>query len=119
MACDRQTLDITHPEQVQQCVRQWQPDLIINTAAFTQVDAAESAQHAAWQANVVGAAQLARAAGDVGATLLHFSTDYVFAGQNAVNRALTNDVAEVFNETDTPQPINYYGYSKWQGSSRY
>ncbi|KAB7709669.1 dTDP-4-dehydrorhamnose reductase [Plesiomonas shigelloides] len=118
LACDRQALDITHPEQVQQCVRQWRPDLIINAAAFTQVDAAESAQHAAWQANVVGPAQLARAARDVGATLLHFSTDYVFAGQNAVNRALTNDVAEVFNETDTPQPINYYGYSKWQGEQQ-
>lgn len=108
LACDRQELDITHAEQVLQCVRRWQPELIINTAAFTQVDVAEREQHTAWQVNVLGPAHLARAARDCAASLLHFSTDYVFAGQEE----------QVFNETDSPQPLNYYGYSKWQGEQQ-
>lgn len=108
LACDRQMLDITDAKSVQTLVREWQPALIINTAAFTQVDGAQTERDATWQANVLGPAHLATAARDHGAQLLHFSTDYVFSG----------GAGQTFCETDSPAPINYYGYSKWQGEQR-
>ncbi|HSX11471.1 MAG TPA: dTDP-4-dehydrorhamnose reductase [Chlamydiales bacterium] len=81
---------------------------IINAAAFSQVDAAEEFRAEAYRANVIGPENLARIANDIGAKLIHISTDYVFPGN--VKRPLT--------ENDPVGPLNYYGKTKLQGEQR-
>ncbi|MGH9481452.1 MAG: SDR family oxidoreductase [Terriglobales bacterium] len=82
------------------------PQVVINAAAFNQVDLAETRRQQALAANFTGPAQLARAAERHGFTLVHFSTDYVFGGDG---------LARPRTEADPPQPVNFYGYSKLLG----
>lgn len=81
---------------------------IINCAAFSQVDAAESCREEAYKANALGPENLALAAKEIGAKLIHISTDYVFSGK--VNRPLT--------EEDPVGPRSYYGKTKLEGEER-
>ena len=81
---------------------------IINCAAFSQVDAAEGAREEAYKANAIGPENLALVAQEIGAQLLHISTDYVFPGN--VRRLLT--------EEDAVGPCNYYGVTKLEGEQR-
>ena len=78
---------------------------IINCAAYTAVDQAEIESAAAFRINAAGVENLAKLAAGLGAKLVHFSTDYVFDGQN--NRP--------YRENDQPRPLSQYGLSKWQG----
>ena len=78
-AADRATLDVTDEAQVGDAVRG--VDVVVNAAAWTDVDGAETAEAAAFRVNAVGSALLARACRSTGARLLQLSTDYVFAGQ--------------------------------------
>jgi dTDP-4-dehydrorhamnose reductase len=80
-------------------------DLIVNCAAFTQVDANETDQARAFRDNAQGPQSLALAARMCGATLLHVSTDYVFDGAKA----------EPYDETDEPRPVSVYGRAKLAG----
>lgn len=82
-----------------------QPDVIINAAAYTQVDLAEDAFKLAYRINAQAVAVLAEAAKRTGAILVHFSTDYVFDGSGD----------KPWQEEDKPAPLNAYGLSKWQG----
>ncbi|MDS1139981.1 dTDP-4-dehydrorhamnose reductase [Pusillimonas sp. SM2304] len=105
LALSRAALDIANPQAVLQRVASEQPDWIINAAAYTAVDQAESESAQAHAVNAQGPAHLAQAAGVAGARLLHISTDYVFDGQQ--NRPYT--------EQDATEPVNEYGRSKLQG----
>ncbi|MBO5999327.1 MAG: dTDP-4-dehydrorhamnose reductase [Lachnospiraceae bacterium] len=113
---DVDELDITNVESVVDFVRAEKPDHIVNCAAFTAVDAAEEKEDLAFKINAIGPRNLAIAASDTGASLVHISTDYVFPGTEP--RALT--------EFDKVGPVSAYGRTKLAGeefvkqfSSRY
>lgn len=104
-ALAREDLDITNRDHVVSLVNKYCPDVVINTAAYTAVDRAESERDKAFAVNAQGAGYVAEAANSVGARLIHISTDYVFNGKkNGPYRA-----------SDTPAPLNVYGHSKWEG----
>ena len=103
-AYDRSGLDIASRTAVLQAVEREQPAVIINAAAYTAVDKAES-EPAAYAANAEGAENLARVAHAAGAAILHISTDYVFNGQTE----------RPYRETDVPDPQTIYGQSKLAG----
>ncbi|KAG1087634.1 hypothetical protein G6F40_013681 [Rhizopus arrhizus] len=83
------------------------PDVIVNAAAYTAVDQAETDREAADQVNAQAVTALAQYAKDASALLVHYSTDYVFDG----------DSDQPYTETDTPRPLNVYGATKLGGES--
>lgn len=101
-------LDLGAPEQIQRLVQELRPSVIVNAAAYTAVDRAESEPEAAHAINAVAPGLLAHAAATAGASLVHFSTDYVFDG--AAERPYT--------ELDEPAPLGVYGRSKLEGERR-
>jgi dTDP-4-dehydrorhamnose reductase len=107
----RAQMDLTNPQSIQRAINDFQPDLIINPAAYTAVDLAESDSQTAFLVNAAAPALLAKEAKirDIG--LVHFSTDYVFDGSK---RNVQGELA-AYTETDTPCPINLYGRSKLEG----
>lgn len=100
-----QQMDITKPTSIANAITQHEPDIIINTAAYTAVDKAESEPDIATSVNHLGALELAMASEKHSIPLIHLSTDYVFAGEK--NRAYT--------EEDEALPLSVYGESKWLG----
>lgn len=104
-ALDRVALDIGDEASVSACVTQARPDLIVNAAAYTAVDKAESDAEAAWRINAVGPGNLARAAAQAGARFVHVSTDFVFDGSSGVPYRPEHPVA----------PLGVYGASKRGG----
>ncbi len=112
LAIDLPELDITDPDAVGAYFEHHHPDAVVNCAAWTDVDGAESNAAAAHAVNATGAGNLARAATRSGATLLHLSTDYVFDG-NAPLDAEGNPRAYV--ESDPTGPTSVYGQSKLAG----
>ncbi|GAB4356813.1 MAG: dTDP-4-dehydrorhamnose reductase [Gammaproteobacteria bacterium] len=104
-ALDRSELDITNSDDVVRCVAALRPDWIINAAAYTAVDAAESAPQPAFAVNRTGAANLAAAAAEQGARMLQVSTDYVFDGRQG----------HPYRADDPTAPLNVYGESKRAG----
>ncbi len=104
-ACDRQALDITDGGSVARFIEQGRFGWVINAAAYTNVDAAEDDQEAAFAVNELGAQNLARACQVSGAALIHISTDYVFDGSQQTPYA----------EEDAVNPMGVYGASKLAG----
>jgi dTDP-4-dehydrorhamnose reductase len=102
---DRDTVDIAAPDQLRAMVRKAAPDVILNAAAYTAVDRAESEPDVAMAVNGTAPGILAEEALRADALLVHYSTDYVFDGSK-----LTPWV-----ETDRPNPLNVYGASKLAG----
>ncbi len=102
---DRSELDITNSIRIRSVLKQFQPDWIINTAAYTDVDGAESNEEIAYKVNAVGPHILAKSAKEIGAKLVHISTDYVFDGTKK----------EPYSENDTPNPLQVYGKTKLKG----
>jgi dTDP-4-dehydrorhamnose reductase len=102
---DRDTVDLTVPEQVRNLVRSTAPDMILNAAAYTAVDRAETEKEAAHAANAEAPRTLAEEALRAGALLVHYSTDYVFDGTKQ----------GPWSEKDSPSPLNEYGASKLAG----
>ncbi len=98
-------LDITDKDAVSQILRDFKPDLVINTAAFTYVDECEAKSNFVMEVNGSANAFLAKACNEIGAYLMYFSTDYVFDGTKK----------EGYKEADIPSPINVYGESKLLG----
>ncbi|MGL4667243.1 MAG: SDR family oxidoreductase, partial [Saezia sp.] len=109
LACTRQQLDITDAQAVEQAVLEFQPHVIINAAAYTQVDRAEQEPEQAYAVNHDGALHLAQAAARLAIPLLHVSTDYVFDG------VFPDGVCRPYREDDMPNPLNVYGASKLAG----
>jgi dTDP-4-dehydrorhamnose reductase len=102
---ERRTIDITESASVSETVRRERPGLVINLAAYTAVDRAESEPEAAWAVNCAGAAHLAAACHESGAPLVHLSTDYVFNGRKI----------DAYREEDAVDPLGVYGRSKEAG----
>jgi dTDP-4-dehydrorhamnose reductase len=100
--------DLTDIASVEQGIARAAPALVINAAAYTAVDKAESEPEAARAVNAIGAGQLAATCEQRGIPLIHVSTDYVFDGRKASR----------YEETDPVQPINAYGRSKLEGEQR-
>ncbi len=101
----RAELDVTNAEQVGRRVELERPDVVINAAAWTDVDGAETAEQAAFAVNGTGAGNLAAAAAAVGASVVYVSTDYVFDGAKG----------EPYVESDQPAPLSAYGRTKLAG----
>lgn len=102
---DKSQLDITHPEAVDTFFIRNKADYIINCAAYTAVDLAETEVEEAFQLNADGVKYLADVCKEQNATFIHISTDYVFDGNSD----------QPYLPTDTPNPINVYGKSKLEG----
>ena len=97
--------DLTRPEELGATVRSLRPDLIVNAAAYTAVDKAETEPELARAVNAHGVAVLAREAAALGARLVHYSTDYVFDGSGD----------EAWSEEAPTGPLNVYGQTKLEG----
>jgi dTDP-4-dehydrorhamnose reductase len=98
-------MDITDLEKIDRCMAFHQPEVVINAAAYTQVDKAESEAALAFAVNTTGSANLARMCAKNKIPLVHISTDYVFDGQKGTS----------YLETDTISPVGVYGRSKAEG----
>jgi dTDP-4-dehydrorhamnose reductase len=105
LALDRDQLDITDPINVNNLVAEFIPNIIINAAAYTAVDKAEQERELAYAINRDGPYNLAVAANNINATIIHISTDYVFAG----------DSLAAYVESDNTEPQSEYGRSKLAG----
>ena len=104
-ALDSKDLDITNSEKVNQALSQNLPKVVINCAAWTDVDRAETNQDRAFAVNALGAKYLALATKNIGAIFVHISTDYVFSGENNTP----------WQESSERNPESVYGLSKRQG----
>ena len=104
-ALDRQQLDLTKPDEIRQAVRGVRPDLIVNAAAYTAVDRAESEEAIAQAINAVAPGVLAEEAKKLGALLVHYSTDYIFDGSKG----------RPYEENDPTNPLSAYGRTKLEG----
>lgn len=107
LAVDRNELDITSQSSVVETVNEFKPNIIINAAAYTAVDKAESEVDLSYKINRDGPLYLAQAAEDIGAALLHISTDYVFSGEKD----------GIYSEEDDIDPKSVYGKSKLAGEN--
>jgi dTDP-4-dehydrorhamnose reductase len=105
MACDLNEVDITDSAALATLVSDYAPRVIVNAAAYTAVDQAESDQDAAFKVNRDAVKVLAEGAKKLDAWLIHYSTDYVFDGNQATP----------YKEDDSTNPTSVYGDSKWQG----
>src|SRR3990172_3674598 len=98
-------MDLTDPGAIRDTVMRMKPDVILKAAAYTDVDRAELESELALSINGVAPGILAEMAREVGAALIHYSTDYIFDGQKDT----------YYSEEDPPAPINSYGRSKLEG----
>jgi len=105
IAFDRAELDLAIPDRIVSAVRSVRPDVVVNAAAYTAVDRAESEPERAHAINATAAGILAEEAKRAGALYVHYSTDYVFDGTKAAP----------YLEEDEPNPLNVYGRSKLAG----
>ncbi|MEG4198085.1 dTDP-4-dehydrorhamnose reductase [Microcoleus sp. Pol12A5] len=105
IAVDRTRLDLSQPESICQAMAEIQPDLVVNAGAYTAVDKAESEPELANAVNGIAPGILAEECEKLGASLIHFSTDYVFDGSHG----------SAYLETDSTNPLGTYGQSKLAG----
>jgi dTDP-4-dehydrorhamnose reductase len=102
---DRQRLDLTKPDEIRRAIRTYRPAFIVNAAAYTAVDKAESEESLARAINAEAPAVMAEEAKKTGASLVHFSTDYVFDGSKTTP----------YDEDDPANPQSVYGRTKLDG----
>ena len=107
VAADRTVADITNMASVESCVKNTNPAVIVNMAAWTDVDGAESHRDEAFFVNATGAENVAKTAATDGIPLVHISTDYVFDGTQTTP----------YKVDDATNPLSVYGASKLQGES--
>lgn len=103
-ACGKDDVDITDKKKVFKKIDGIKPDFVVNSAAYTDVDGAESNQKSAFEVNAEGVKNLAISCKKNSCTLVHISTDYVFDGSR-----------DAYDEDAKPKPINVYGKSKYEG----
>ncbi|MBU1568099.1 MAG: dTDP-4-dehydrorhamnose reductase [Proteobacteria bacterium] len=107
IGCDLPRIDIGSKASVDAYLNETRPDVIVNCAAYTAVDACETELDLSWKINAEGPKFLAQAAEELGSRLIHISTDYVFDG--------TKPAPQAYIETDTPNPLSQYGRGKLAG----
>jgi dTDP-4-dehydrorhamnose reductase len=107
VAVTRRTCDLTDGDAVRQTVRDWEPSVVVNAAAYTAVDQAEEEPTVAYAINSTAPGILAEECRRRDIPLVHYSTDYVFGGDDGMRRG--------YVETDPPHPVNAYGLSKLAG----
>ena len=105
VALGREQLDLSNPSDIRRAIREVRPQLIVNAAAYTGVDQAETDEAAARAVNAEAPGLIAEEAKKIGAALAHYSTDYVFDGTKKAP----------YDETDPVNPINIYGKTKLTG----
>src|SRR5882724_944498 len=105
VALDRNQLDLRRGDDIRRIIRETRPQIVVNAAAYTAVDAAEKNESEAYAINAEAPRLLAEEAKRLGALLVHFSTDYVFDGSKR----------SPYNETDEVNPLNVYGKTKLSG----
>lgn len=105
IALDRQGMDLADQDGIRRVIREVNPSLIVNAAAYTAVDQAEEKSDLVMTINGVAPGVMAEEAKRIGASIIHYSTDYVFDGIKATP----------YTEEDKPQPLSYYGRSKLAG----
>jgi dTDP-4-dehydrorhamnose reductase len=98
--------DLTKRDDVKKIIFEFYPDIIINAAAFTNVDACETQRELSWKVNVKGVEYIAETARTVDAHVIHISSDYIFNGLNGP-----------YTENDVPNPISFYGRTKLAGEN--
>lgn len=97
--------DITDKDQVNKAISNYSPDVVVHCAAYTAVDKAEDERELCRKINVDGTQNIAEACKNMDAKMVYISTDYVFDGEGE----------KPFEVTDKPNPINYYGQTKYEG----
>ena len=102
---DRNQMDITNLNHMAEIIESKKPDVIINTAAYTNVDGSETDYNSAYSVNVIGARNIASVADKIGAKLIHISTDFVFDGKKD----------SLYFEYDSTNPLSVYGKTKLAG----
>ncbi len=105
VAVDRQELDLADPDSIRKVIREIRPELIVNAAAYTAVDKAESEPDLAMAVNGIAPGVMAEEAKHLNAAIIHYSTDYVFDGSKK----------SPYSEEDVPNPLNVYGKTKLAG----
>lgn len=106
-ALDRKSADFSHPNILKDAIRSLKPDIIVNAAAYTAVDKAESEPECAMIVNGIAPGILAEEAKRLSAIFVHYSTDYIFDGCSTAP----------YREEDIPNPINIYGKTKLAGEA--
>lgn len=101
------TLDITNPSEVARVITETKPDVVINTAAMTNVDQCETDREGCWNANVTAVENLVAACEKQAVHLIHVSTDFIFDGSHGP-----------LDENEQPNPVNFYGESKLAAEER-
>ena len=104
----RSHADLARPDTLRDTIRRVRPSVIVNAAAVTNVDHAEREPELAHRVNGIAPGVMAEVAADLGALVVHFSTDYVFDGASTT----------AYDENDRPNPINAYGATKLEGEHR-
>lgn len=105
--CNKNNLDITSHASIINAIETHQPDVIINAAAYTNVDLAEKEKSQTFKINTDGAKNMALIADQYHIPMIHLSTDYVFDGKQY----------HPYQEKDQARPLNLYGYSKWEAEN--
>ena len=105
IATGRRELDLANPDSIRSAMREHSPDIVVNAAAYTAVDKAESEPDLAMQVNGIAPGVLAEEAKRANALLVHYSTDYIFDGL----------LSRPYVEEDAPNPLNVYGATKLAG----
>lgn len=104
-ACDRNEVDLEDPGSLRSVIREFNPDVIVNAAAYTAVDKAESEPEVARKVNAEAVEIMAQEAKSLNSWLVHYSTDYVYDGTGT----------DAYSETDSPNPQSVYGQTKLEG----
>ncbi|MBI4719876.1 MAG: dTDP-4-dehydrorhamnose reductase [Chitinivibrionia bacterium] len=104
-ALTEKDIDVADARRVESVLADLRPGVVINTAAFTDVDRCETEEERAFQVNALGAMHIAKSCSALGSVLIHISTDYVFGGMKS----------EPYLESDAPSPVNAYGRTKLAG----
>jgi len=105
LGTDRDSMDLTNEGQVKRVIRDYNPNIVIQCAAYTAVDKAEDEKELCYAVNVLGTRYVAEVCKELNAKMVYISTDYVFDGEGE----------EPFGVEDKPNPINYYGQTKYEG----
>lgn len=105
LGIDKDDVDITDEKQIKKTIIDYNPEVVIHCAAYTAVDKAEDEQELCYGVNVLGTRYIAKACKLVDAKMVYISTDYVFDGEGE----------KPFEVTDKPNPVNYYGLTKYEG----